>query len=192
MQSNTRVKRPVRASLRRAGVATLPWVISAAVLASCSTSNPAPGGSTSSSAATAGKCRYVTATEMARATGLAAVKPVETVGGCSYLLDPSDSMPSQSATTGLPPSVDFYFYRDTVGISGAETDLSSPDVHHISDLGFPAGYRDDDGWYELVARVPNGAVRVIVAQPDPPQHLRTDDRTAIAVQILRAAQPRLL
>lgn len=151
----------------------------------------------SAQAGAGGKCRFITAAEMAQAAGVAAVKPVETAGGCSYLLNPADVMPSIDPAAAtippLPPSVDFFYWTDDTAIGGFTEDVKNPREKPITGLGRPALWYDNDAeqTHELSVRTQHGVVRINVMPPDPPQHLRTDDRTAIAEQIYRIAAPRL-
>lgn len=174
----------------------LPVVLTATALlsAGCQGDQQTAAGATP---AAGGKCRFVSAAEMAQVVGVAAVKPVETAGGCSYLLDPADVMPSLDPAAAtfppLPPSIDFSFYTDQVAINAFAEDLKNPGEQPVSDLDAPARWLDDDGeqLHQLTVRTSRGVVRINVMPPGPPQHLRTDDRVALAKQIYTIARPRL-
>jgi hypothetical protein len=134
----------------------------------------------------------VSAADIARATGLHTIKPVETTGGCSYLFDANATVPSfnpDDFSEPLPPSVDFYFYSDSVGIAGVVKDLDSGTLTKVEGLGLDAGW--DDKNHELAVRLQSGVVRIDVTPPNQPQHFRTTDLRAIAVQVFKAAEPRL-
>jgi hypothetical protein len=188
----------------------LPVTLLTAVIgtAACQADAPAPAGhadrpnGTNAWAPTRpeGKCRFVTAPEMAQAVGVPAVKPVETKGGCSYLLNPTDVMPSWNigdpTIPPLPPSVDFYYYTDKTGIDALDRDLRNPQNRQIGDLGTPAAWYESDDpadpLHELAVRTPHGAIRIDIMSTELPQlHPQTDDRIAIAERVYRIALPRL-
>lgn len=175
--------------------------ISAAALTACSSTSPAgesaaPGNGHADSVLLPGKCRFLSAADVARATGLRTIKPVETEGGCSYLFDANAVIPSLDPAVdpakldeSLPPSIDFYFWSDSVAINGVTTDLASGTFTKVPGVGKDAGWSDKN--QELAVVLQNGVVRIEVTAPKQPQRFRTGDLRAIAVQLFKAAEPRL-
>jgi hypothetical protein len=134
---------------------------------------------------------------MARATGLPAVKPVETLEGCGYLYDPVAVMPSfytdikaTAKFEPMPPAV-LVLYSDTAySIEGTEKMIADPKARKVPGVGVGAVWSEDppERIYKLDVRTVSGTVRIML-EPDP--KLRTDDLTQIAVAVFRYAEPRL-
>jgi hypothetical protein len=89
-----------------------------------------------------GKCRYVTVAEMAEATGLPTVKPVETLEGCGYLYDPVAVMPSfftdLDATADyepMPPAAVVLCSDTEYAIKGVERKIADPKPRKVPDVG---------------------------------------------------------
>jgi hypothetical protein len=143
-------------SSRQTGLPPVILMAAVAGVAGCHANAPAADGHTDSRPGIdawaptrpEGKCRFVTAPEMAHAVGVPAVKPVETTGGCSYLLDPTDVMPTWNigdrTIPPLPPSIAFYYYTDKTGIEALHRDLSNPTNEPVNNLGAPAIWYDND------------------------------------------------
>jgi hypothetical protein len=145
---------------------------------------------------TTGQCRLLSVPEVARATGLKAVKPIP-IGTepdliCSYFYDLSATIPSlEDFNNGktVPAGVYVGFFATAVGIDGVDRDLASGNLADVPALGATAGWSDRLG--ELVLKLPHGAMRISVDKPDAGRHLRTSDRKAIAIDLYRAAASRL-
>ncbi|SNY44089.1 hypothetical protein [Paractinoplanes atraurantiacus] len=126
-----------------------------------------------------GKCRFVSATEMAEATGLPEVKPVETHGGCSYLYDPDAVVPAMYTDLKaigkdyepMPPAISFQF--DGPGAADWPAGGGTP-VENVGDSAFWT-----ESEHALVVRSAEGTARISVEQAGLP---RTDDLTRIAVK----------
>ena len=182
----------VRLSLGGTGRSRVAAVVAVAAVAGCGASPSA--GAASGEAAAGGQCRYVTAAEVAEATGLPAVKPTETQGPCNYLLNPADVMPSldprMTSFPPLPPALTFVFYTDAYPVSAVVQDLQRPGLTPVPGLdGVTAGsFTGPDGEYEFVAKLTGGAVRISV---DPPRQFRTGDLTTVAVRVFKFARPRM-
>jgi hypothetical protein len=181
-------------ALVRSAVSVAALIAAGAVVAGCAWhSSAAVGVLAGPQAPDEDRCRFVTAAEVARVVGVAAVKPVEFQGGCSYLLDPTDVMPSidPNATTlpHLPPSIDFQLPTEVIGWD----EPLKENERHVPALVEQSLWVDDDDidLHQLLVRIPRGFVRIVITHPDSPQHLRSNNLEELATQIFEIARPRL-
>jgi hypothetical protein len=141
---------------------------------------------------TSGNCRYVSASEMQRITGLRTIRPTESKAGCSYLYDATIALPSElngTPAVNLPPSIDVYVYTDPRDVDNMSQALRDPTLSRVSGLGGNAGWASTAGELRVVA--PSVAVMIVITPPDPPQHFRTRDVEELAVTIFKTVRTRL-
>ena len=172
-------------------------------LAGCTThgntGNPVPVGAPINSTAPAtGRCRFVSAAEIAQITGISTIKPTPVLGGtdaCDYFYDLDATIPGWSPGDSTPqvppPAIYVGFYTDDVGIDGVDRDLAGTSFVAVSGVGVKAGWSDEYG--ELAIVLQHGVARVSVEQPDSGsgKKLRTNDLKAIAVAVFHVAEPRM-
>ncbi|MBB4692831.1 hypothetical protein [Paractinoplanes abujensis] len=170
----------------------------ALLLSACGTgSGKAPAEAPVSLPAVSGKCSYVTVEEMLQATGLPAVKPVETTEGCGYLYDPAAVMPpfytdieAIDHYEPMPPAVVILYSDTAYSIEGTEKRIADPKLQPVPGVGQGAVWSEDapERIHELDVRTAGGTLRIMLDQD---AQLRTDDLKEIAVAIFRHAEPRI-
>jgi hypothetical protein len=167
---------------------------SAIVLVACGHGGQSPRHAPPADLPATGTCRFVSASEMRRITGLRLIKPVQSPAGCSYLYDATATVPSIDplatvAPPSAPPGIVLYVYTDPRAVANVSRVLQDPYFKHLSGLGTDAGWDNTD--HELRVVLDSVAVRIVVTPPDPPQHFRTGDLQALAVEVFTTVRTRL-
>jgi hypothetical protein len=143
-------------------------------------------------------CRFVTADEMAKVTGVPQTKPIPRPGQCYYVFDPAFVFPSFNPAAAVipspPPSISLMYDEGSTIIDAFAEDRKNPRDELVDGLGAPAQWYEldsgPDALIELEVRLPRGVVRIDIIPPDPPQKLSTGNKD-LAIAIFKIAKPRL-